>query len=371
MLIENALVAGIYFVVLFKIIIVNKNNVANILEVVKKLDEYFPHSGVDQLNFNVHKYLNTAKWVEKLFYSMIAFIVSHLSMIPYLHQLYGYVKSESVDWELILNLNLSFDLLQPFVYEMMCLSEILMMIAAAIYIVSTDLLFANLVHVLAMEFDILSVKISEIGIIENEKEAIKELKNLIDIHQDLIETSQKLNDIYSLLQLINAFGTIVAFCTGSFLAVQSNLLYNKRTLLRGALGLGALGLGALGLGAIGLGALGLGALGVGALRLGAIGLGAIGLGAIGLGAIGLGAIGLGAIGLGAIGLGAIGLGAIGLGAIGLGAIGLGAIGLGAIGLGAIGLRRTKDLYLGDLCEVRHHGLISRIDKKLKLFKELN
>ncbi|KAL7025511.1 hypothetical protein ACKWTF_013503 [Chironomus riparius] len=94
------------------------------------------------------------------------------------------------------------------------------MTVGSIYIISTDLIFANLIQVSTMELDILSEKIKDVGLIDNEKIAIKELKNLIDIHQELIEVSEKLNEMFSPFQLINSFGSIVALCTGCFLAVS-------------------------------------------------------------------------------------------------------------------------------------------------------
>ncbi|KAL7025509.1 hypothetical protein ACKWTF_013502 [Chironomus riparius] len=219
-MLENALLIGVFFVVLFKGIIIFHVNAKKILEIIKKLDEYFPHSGVDQLSFKVHTYLRINRWLENSYYFRLTFIVLHLTLMPCLHQLYGILYSVEVEWELMFNLDLSVDLLQPFVYELVSIIEVLLMIASSIYIICTDLLFVDLVHVLVMEFDILCIKIIEIGLIKDEQEAIRELKNLINVHQKLIEISQKLNKVFSPLQLINAFGTIVALCFGCFLVVS-------------------------------------------------------------------------------------------------------------------------------------------------------
>jgi hypothetical protein len=53
---------------------------------------------------------------------------------------------------------------------------------------------------------------------ENDEDVIKELKILVDIHQELIEASEKLEEIFSPLELINVFGYITALCTACFLA---------------------------------------------------------------------------------------------------------------------------------------------------------
>ena len=70
-----------------------------------------------------------------------------------------------------------------------------------------------------MEFDILGQVISEIDMIDGEEEAIKELKKLVNVHQELIEVSEEISDIFSGLLLVNSFGSILILCSASFLAV--------------------------------------------------------------------------------------------------------------------------------------------------------
>lgn len=218
-MLENAMYSGIIFVVFFKIIVVYYCNVTKIHEIIKKLDEYFPHSGVDQLSYNTRNYLRTAKWIEKLYYGMFGYTAIHMILTPYMHLIYGIVKSVNVEWELIINLKLPIDLMQPIVYEAVSIVDAWMVINGGIIITSTDLIFINLAHILTMEFEILNEKFKEMDLIDDEIEVIRELKNLVKIHQDLIEMSEKLDEVFSPLQLVNAFGSIVAICTGCFLAV--------------------------------------------------------------------------------------------------------------------------------------------------------
>jgi len=142
--------------------------------------------------------------------------------MPFLHQVYGAVKSKNVEWECIFNLVLPFDQFQPIVYVIMWILESWIIILSAVYTLCTDLLFASLVQILSMELDILSQIISEIDMADGEEEAIKELKKLVDIHQQLIEVSGKLNEIFSPLLLINVFGSITTLCTACFLSVVSS-----------------------------------------------------------------------------------------------------------------------------------------------------
>ena len=92
-------------------------------------------------------------------------------------------------------------------------------VTAIQFIVSTDILFATIFLITSMELNILGERISEISIIEDEEEAIKELRNLVDVHKQLIEVSENLSDIFAPLMLCNTFCSITSLCTASFLVV--------------------------------------------------------------------------------------------------------------------------------------------------------
>jgi len=215
--IDNLFCNGVIFVILFKIYLIFYHNRTNIYEVIATLDKHFPHSGVDQLKFKIHKYLRTLKLHEKLYYIILLTVLFNFCSMPLVHQIYGKVKSIDVEWELIMPLKLPFDQFIPVIYGLVNLIEAWICIFGIFAILSTDLLFASVMQILSMEFDILGQVISEINI-ENDEEAIKELKILVDIHQELIEASEKLEEIFSPLQLFNTFGSITALCTACFLA---------------------------------------------------------------------------------------------------------------------------------------------------------
>ncbi|XP_070504669.1 odorant receptor 4-like [Chironomus tepperi] len=74
-------------------------------------------------------------------------------------------------------------------------------------------------QLLIMELDILGKTISKIRFENEEEEEVKVLKKLVKIHQELIEISEILEEIFSPILLINAFGSISSLCTACFLAV--------------------------------------------------------------------------------------------------------------------------------------------------------
>ena len=114
-------------------------------------------------------------------------------------------------------LKLPFDQFISLIYGIINLIEAWICIFSVVVMLSTDLLFTSIMQILSMEFEILGQVISEINI-ENDEEAIREMKILVDIHQELIEASEKLEEIFSLLQLFYTFGSITALCTACFLA---------------------------------------------------------------------------------------------------------------------------------------------------------
>lgn len=139
--------------------------------------------------------------------------------MPFTHQLYAFYKSENLEWEVIFALNLGFNQIQPIIYELVYIIEVWLAIFGVCFVACSDLLYACIIQILAMEFDILGQIINEVSFDNDEDEANKELKQLINIHQELIEISENLDEIFSPILLINSFGTIASLCTACFLSV--------------------------------------------------------------------------------------------------------------------------------------------------------
>jgi len=217
--IENALQDAGFLVVMMKVYVICHHNRAKFDEIFEKLDKHFPHYGVDQLVYKSQRYIDVLKRFEIIYYVTFAATTSIFVFMPFLHQIYGSATSTVVEWSPIYPLILPFNQHPPMVFAFMWIIESWSFLLTGYYVVCSDLLFVSLVQTLAMEFDILSQIISEIDMADGEEEAIKELKKLVDIQQELIEVSEKLNEIFSPLLLINVFGSITTLCTASFLAV--------------------------------------------------------------------------------------------------------------------------------------------------------
>ena len=73
-----------------------------------------------------------------------------------------------------------------------------------------------------MHFNIASQKMKEINPRNGQKLAINKLKELIKIHQELMDITQKMNEIFSPILFVDAFGLLGATCLTSFLSLVSS-----------------------------------------------------------------------------------------------------------------------------------------------------
>lgn len=221
-MLENILFIGIDVVLLVKVYTVFYKNRTKISKVIETLDKNFPHLEISQSTFQNHikDSLKILKRFSKLFSFTCYAVVGHFLAMPFLHQIYGAFMLIDIKWEHVLTLNLLFDQYQPVVRELIFIVQTYLNVFGILFILCTDLIFGSLMQVLIMEFNILGQVMSEIDTIDPQ-EAITKMRTLLDIHQELIETSESLNEIFAPLQLVNAFCSIFALCTASFLAVVS------------------------------------------------------------------------------------------------------------------------------------------------------
>lgn len=227
-LIENISFIGIDIALLTKIFLVFHYRRPSVLHAIEIMRKYFPQSTADQFSSNTYNYLTVLMRFYKTYKVIIISLEFIQTSMPYLHQLYGIYMNVEVQWELIFSLSLPFDLFQPIVYESVFIVEIWLISFGMCFILSTDFTFVSLIQIMCLEFDILGQAISEISLENREKEAIEELKKLINVHQELIEASETIEEIFSFLLFVNISGSITALCTMAFLSVVS--LFKKNHL---------------------------------------------------------------------------------------------------------------------------------------------
>ncbi|KAL7023632.1 hypothetical protein ACKWTF_012718 [Chironomus riparius] len=221
LMLDHFLFSGVFVVCLLKIFIVFYHKRKDVIEAIEMLDKYFPHSEHDQMIFKAQSYLRVLKILEMLYVTVFIIIGTVFCLMPIIHQIYGAIKSIDLEWDLILSIYLPFDQFHPILHAFICFLDAWTICVGSFFIVSTDFIFVSLMQLLAMNFDIISQKFAQLNASENEEEAVKELKKLVDAHQHLNEISEMLDDIFSPLLLINALGSITSLCIAGFLAVVS------------------------------------------------------------------------------------------------------------------------------------------------------
>lgn len=218
-ILENILILGIAITALVKFYVIFYQKKSKILEVIEKLDSHFPHSSIDQRIYKTHHYWRVLSLFSKLFLKTATLCEIYVVLLPLLRQIYGAFYSDYVELEPIFAIQMPFDQKQHIVYEIIFAFEAWQIFCAATLYALTDITVISLIQILSMEFDILRRVISEIDVEDNEEEALKKLKILIDIHQELMDASEKVNDAVSIPLFINVSASIMTLCTAAFLVV--------------------------------------------------------------------------------------------------------------------------------------------------------
>ena len=220
-MIETVIFIGIDLVAIFKLYTLFYHQLNSIYEITERLEGHFPHSGNNHSASKVNNHLKRLKLFHNIQFFTYNLTLLQFTTTPFLHQIYGRLASTHIDMEQIFTLSISDYQFNLYAYPFIYIFEAWFAYFAVHFVRCSDMLFACLVQILAMEFDIVGQKLSEIDPTQNEEEAIEKVKKLIDVHQELIEISEKIDEIIGPMQLINAFCSIAALCSASFLVVVS------------------------------------------------------------------------------------------------------------------------------------------------------
>lgn len=195
----------------------------DIFDLLEKLELFFPHHSLDQDKYRVASRLKKYKLFCRITTLTIFSLSAHFLLFPLERQIYGLVTSQSIEWEPMLVVHLPFELKNAFRYWSVFFVEGWLCQMSVWFLIATDFLYAGLMCLTSMEFDILAEMISDIDV-ENNEDAIKELKKFVKIHQELIEVTEKLEKIFSPILLINICTVIMMMCLAAFLAVVNTLI---------------------------------------------------------------------------------------------------------------------------------------------------
>lgn len=219
--IESSAAIGIFSLMLLKIYIIMMKDRGSLSDILEKIESHFPTDVWSQHDFKVGKYLKLLKIFTGTTVVLYVLLWIQVSIMPFCELAYGWMTSSSVKLDVIIKFYIPFDYSNPLVYSIIYIFQSWILIVNIIAFLSIDLLYFGLMLVVSMEFDILKQIISEIDPQEDQEAAVKKIKELIEIHQELIEVTEKLEDKFSLILFVNIFCMIYLICGTAFLSVVS------------------------------------------------------------------------------------------------------------------------------------------------------
>lgn len=218
--VESFAYMGVFVIVLLKNFTIFYLKRETIIEIVAKLDQHFPQSGIDQIRFGVNEKLKWLIFFLKMFVFGYAIVWLIFISLPFAARIYDFLGIRPGEIKLILPIYYPFDKYSSPGYEFAFFMEAWVQLLILIIATVTDLLFSSLVCVLSLELEIIGHLLSEIDEDDDER-AITEMKLFIDVHQDLIEVSEKINDIFSPSLFVNILASILVLCNVEFLIMVS------------------------------------------------------------------------------------------------------------------------------------------------------
>lgn len=188
-------------------------------EIVIRLDKLFPKTIQEQVKFNVHQYATELRLKTTVFIILNISGIWIYNLTPIIIQLYGIIfeghfyekKLPTVMWYW-------FDPFQPGIYESLYVLICWTGFTIAVTILATDLLFCSIITLLSIQFKMVSENIRDL------QGDFEKLKDLIKAHQELVELSDMVEDIFSPSFLLNVFSSSFVICLTGFQAVVSSTL---------------------------------------------------------------------------------------------------------------------------------------------------
>ncbi|CAG9806670.1 unnamed protein product [Chironomus riparius] len=210
-------IAGMTVIIVkvYSILYLYRTNVGGIIDT---LESYYPTDGWNQQVFQVSSHLKDLKFLSKL--GVLCYVLGFVmfNFIPIFAQLYWLITSQEFELNPIFNFFMPFEQNHPVPYMSINTLALVSHSSGLSFIFMTDLLYAELVALTAMELNIMGQMMSEIDPEENQEKALSELKKLVKVHEELISVSEKLQEVFSLILFMDLFGIIGMMCTLAFLS---------------------------------------------------------------------------------------------------------------------------------------------------------
>ncbi|CAO1342318.1 unnamed protein product [Diamesa hyperborea] len=214
---------GFVILALMKTYVVVYRNQETFTEIIETLGKLFPKSMEEQQKYKVGIIFKRQKALNIFFSAIYMTIFVIFNLMPIFICIQIYYTDGIIHKEFPYMMWHPFDAYQPVVFEFCYLLVIWAAFTCDIAVLSTDLLYSNVLTLLCMQFDILKRDLEHLNA-EESKECIIELKKKVLLHMELIEISEKLEDIFSMSILINFVGNLIKFSIYLFSSLSQILL---------------------------------------------------------------------------------------------------------------------------------------------------
>jgi hypothetical protein len=187
-------------------------------EMIDELDEIIPKLQHVQQHYQIPMQCRHTNNVSIMCSVVYMSLLSSFDLMPMIEKLAGSIRGLSVPWQLPFKFYFPFDATEGYVYPFIYIYLSFLCYKCAIEVLVSDLLFCNLTSVVSMNLEIISNEISKIEVKYNQK-AMKKVKMLIKLHQNIIMISDKLEMIYSFSLLADIMASTFITCLAAFNAL--------------------------------------------------------------------------------------------------------------------------------------------------------
>lgn len=177
---------GFVMLALMKTYVVVYRNQETFTEIIETLGKLFPKSMEEQEMYKVGIIFKRQKALNIFFSAIYMTIFVIFNLMPIFICIQIYYTDGIIHKEFPYMMWHPFDAYQPVVFEFCYLLVIWAAFTCDIAVLSTDLLYSNVLTLLCMQFDILKRDLEHLNA-EESKECIIELKKKVLLHMELIE----------------------------------------------------------------------------------------------------------------------------------------------------------------------------------------
>lgn len=179
-----------------------------IMEIVRELQAIFNERGIRNREYNVKKHLDYYYFFIRIFAVTLMVIT-----LPVAFPIFPFLMSGTM--EMSMKFWFPFDPLTPVNFPFVTLWTDFVVWNAMVFVLASDSLLYALITVLAMEFDIEKTDLMNFSSTPNDEKANR-VKYLTDRHNQLLDLSDKLQNIYSISLFVSFALSAVIMCIIAF-----------------------------------------------------------------------------------------------------------------------------------------------------------